>query len=445
MNFQLPDPIKKAVKKLELCGFCGYLVGGCVRDYLLGKEPTDFDMTTDATPTEVKNCFKKDRVIDTGIAHGTVTVILAGYPIEITTHRIETTYSDKRHPDTVLFTKNIEDDLARRDFTINAMAYHPGQGLIDLFGGKKDIKDQVIRCVGDSRRRFNEDALRILRGLRFASVLGFEIEENTRVALFKSRESLKDISVERISTELTKLLCGKNVRNILIEAVEVLGVMIPELLPMEGFNQNNQHHCYDVLTHTAVALENIQPIAHLRWAVLFHDIGKPETYHLDNLGIGHFYGHSKASEKIARFRMNALKIDKNTISQVCTLVKYHACPLESSKKSVKRWLNRLSEPLFFDLLDLEKADTLAKAPGKIERLRNLEMIQGITAQIIAQNECFSRKDLGVNGNDLIAMGIKDGQEIGRILGLLLDMVIDEKLQNNREILLEKAKELQNVN
>ncbi|MGV8906937.1 MAG: CCA tRNA nucleotidyltransferase [Acetobacterium sp.] len=445
MKLQLPDSVKKVIEKLALCGFCGYLVGGCVRDYLLGKEPIDFDMTTDATPTEIKNCFKEDRVIDTGIAHGTVTVILEGFAIEITTHRIETTYSDKRHPDAVLFTKNIEDDLARRDFTINAMAYHPEQGFIDLFGGKKDIKDRVIRCVGNPRRRFNEDALRILRALRFASVLGFELEENTRMAIFEDRESLKDISAERIATEIAKLLCGENVKNVLIDAVEILGVMIPELLPMEGFNQNNHHHCYDVLAHTAVALENIQPIPHLRWAVLFHDIGKPETYHLDNLGIGHFYGHSKVSEKIARFRMNALRIDKNTISQVCTLVKYHDCQVELSKKSVKRWLNRLSEPLFLDLLALKKADTLAKAPGKIERLKNLEIIQRLLAEIIAGNECFSRKDLRVNGNDLIAMGIKDGQAIGRILELLLDMVIDEALENNREILLEKAKELQNVN
>lgn len=445
MKFELPDPVLEVIEKLEICGFCGYLVGGCVRDFLLGTNPLDFDMTTDATPTEVKECFRDYRVIETGIAHGTVTVILEGFPIEITTHRIETGYSDKRHPDTVLFTKNIEDDLARRDFTINAMAYHPGKGLIDLFGGKKDLEEGVIRCVGDPKCRFNEDALRILRGLRFASVLGFDLEENTRRALFENRELLKAISVERISIELTKLLCGKNVKNLLIEAVPVLGVMIPELLPMKDFDQKNSHHCYDVLTHTAVALENIQPIPHLRWAMLFHDVGKPGTYTEDDRNIGHFYGHSQLSEKIAVSRLHALKMDNKTISQVGTLVKYHAAPLEPSKKSIKHWLNRLSQPLFLDLLAIKHADISAKSPGKVKQLEILEVVEGLLKEIISENECFSRKDLAVNGRDLMAMGIENGQEIGRILDVLLEKVIDGKFENTREILLEKARSLKNVN
>ncbi|MBK5245300.1 MAG: HD domain-containing protein [Eubacteriaceae bacterium] len=445
MKFELPEAVQKAIEKLELCGFCGYLVGGCVRDYLLGKKPVDFDMTTDASPAEVKKCFKDYRVIETGITHGTVTVILEGFPLEITTHRIETGYSDKRHPDRVLFTKNIAEDLARRDFTMNAMAYHPSKGLIDLFGGEKDLSDQMIRCVGDPNRRFNEDALRILRGLRFASVLGFYLEERTKKALFENRELLKAISVERIAIELTKLLCGKNVRDVLINGVAVIGVMIPELLPMEEFNQKNPHHCYDVLTHTAVALENILPIPHLRWAMLFHDAGKPGTYTEDSRNIGHFRGHSQLSEKIAVSRLQALKMDNKTISQVRTLVKYHTTPLEPSKKSIKRWLNRLSKPLFLDLLAVKHADILAKSPGNVKRLETLEAVQVLLQEIISENECFSLKDLAVNGSDLIELGINNGEEIGRILKMLLEGVIDEEFGNTREILLEKAKELKNVN
>jgi len=441
MKLQLPDSIQKVIEILRHCGFCGYLVGGCVRDYLMGKPPLDFDMTTDATPTEVMHCFRDYRVIETGIAHGTVAVALEGLSIEITTHRTETSYSDKRHPDAVIFTKNIEDDLARRDFTMNAMAYHPSQGLIDLFGGKKDIENQVIRCVGDPNRRFNEDALRIIRGLRFASVLGFELEKNTRMALFENRKLLKAISVERLSTEFTKLLCGENVKAVVINGVKVLGVIIPELLLMEDFDQMNPHHCHDVLTHTLVALENIKPIPHLRWTILFHDMGKPETFTQDDRGIGHFRGHGQVSERIARLRLSALKMDKNTISQVCTLVKYHDYPLEPNKKSIKRWLNRLSKPLFLDLLAVKRADISAQAPDHPERLETLEAVQCLMAEIISQNECFSRKDLAVNGRDLIGMGIENGPEVGRILEVLLEEVIDERIENTREMLMEKAKEL----
>lgn len=441
MNLQLPDAIRKVIEKLEYCGFSGYLVGGCVRDYLLGKIPKDFDMTTDATPTEVMNCFRENRVIETGIAHGTVTVILDGFPIEITTHRTETGYSDKRHPDAVLFTKNIRDDLARRDFTINAMAYHPSQGLIDLFGGKKDIEDQIIRCVREPNRRFNEDALRILRGLRFASVLKFRIEENTRRAIFENRDSLKAISVERVAIELTKLLCGENARAVVTDGVSVLGVMIPELLPMVGFDQKNCHHCYDIFLHTVVALENIKPIPHLRWTMLFHDMGKPEKFTEDDQGTGHFYGHSQLSEEIARSRLTALKMDKNTIAKVCTLIKYHGVHLEPTKRCIKRWLNRLSEPLFLDLLAVKRADVLAKSPASMIRLETLNEIQNMMEEIISRNECFSRKNLAVNGSDLIKMGIEDGQEIGRILEVLLESVIEERIKNTREILMEKAKEL----
>ena len=445
MKLNLPEAVLKVFELLETGGFCGYLVGGCVRDFLLKKTPIDFDMTTDATPEEIKDCFSDYRVIETGIRHGTVTVILGGHAIEITTHRREGDYSDRRHPDAVTFTKNLEEDLGRRDFTMNALAYHPQKGLIDRFGGGEDIRERRIRCVGDPHRRMNEDALRILRALRFAAVLGFELEAETQKAVTEQCGQLREISAERMAAEMSKLLCGKNVRKVLLEQTEILGVVIPELLPAENFDQNNPHHCYDILAHTAIALENLPPIPHLRWAMLFHDLGKPETYVQDALGIGHFYGHSKHSEIIAGYRLNALKCDKATISKVCRLIKYHDTIIEPTKKAVKRWLNRLSAPLFCDLIEIKRADVLAQSLEYRFRLDGLEEIKNIMTEVIAENECFSLKDLAINGKDLIAMGIEDGHEIGRILRSLLDSVIDEEIENSKAVLIERTKEIKDDN
>lgn len=445
MKLELPQAVLTVFERLEAGGYRGYLVGGCVRDFLLAKIPVDFDMTTDATPEEIKACFSDDRVIETGIRHGTVTVILAGHAIEITTHRLEGDYSDCRHPDQVIFTRKLEEDLSRRDFTMNALAYHPQQGLIDRFGGVADIRAKRIRCVGDPQKRMNEDALRILRALRFAAVLGFELEAETQRAVREKCRQLQDISAERIAAEMIKLLCGKNVKAVLLEQTEVLGVVIPELLPAENFDQNNPHHCYDILAHTAIALEHLPPVAHLRWAMLFHDLGKPETYVQDPLGIGHFYGHSKQSEIIAGFRLNALKCDKETIAKVCRLIKYHDTIIEPTKKSVKRWLNRLSEPLFYDLLEIKRADVLAQSLEYRFRLDGLAEIRQIMAEVIAEKECFSLKDLAINGHDLIALGIEDGHEIGRILRSLLDSVIDEELENSQDVLIERTKEIRYAN
>lgn len=442
MKHRLPIPVQKVFRTLESCGFCGYLVGGCVRDYVLNKTPIDFDITTDATPDEIKDCFSNYRVIETGIRHGTVTVIIDGLSLEITTHRIEGKYSDKRHPDEVMFTKNLAEDLARRDFTMNALAYHPQKGLIDLFGGVQDIEDQIIRCVGDPHKRMQEDALRMLRALRFAAVFGFHLEQETKWAIRQNCGQLKDISAERIAGELTKLICGKNAKTVLLEETEVLGVVIPELLPTKNFDQKNPYHCYDVLTHTAVALENVPPIPRLRWAMLFHDLGKPETYTVDAQGVGHFKGHSQPSEIIAHDRLMALKIDKATISQVCKLVKYHATHIESTKTSVKRWLNRLSEPLFRDLLDIKRGDTLAKDPTCHYRLETLTEIERILDEIIAENACFSLRDLAINGKDLIGIGFENGPEIGKTLNDLLEGVIDDKYENSKDFLIAKAKEIQ---
>lgn len=441
MKHSLPVPVETAFNQLENCGFCGYLVGGCVRDFLLNTTPIDFDMTADATPQEIKDCFADYRVIETGIRHGTVTVIIDGLSIEITTHRVEGTYSDKRRPDEVIFTSDVAEDLARRDFTINALAYHPRQGLIDLFGGAGDIEKKIIRCVGNPDTRMTEDALRILRALRFAAVLGFRLEPETQRAIRQNCGQLRDISAERIAAELTKLICGKNVKAVLLAETEVLGVVIPELLPAQNFDQKNPHHCFDVLTHTAVAMENVPPIPRLRWAMLFHDLGKPEKFTVDAQGVGHFKGHSQPSESIAHDRLTALKIDKATISQVGKLIKYHNTPIEASKRSIKRWLNRLSEPLFRDLLEIKRGDTLAKAPECYFRLETLAELENILDAVIAEKACFSLRDLAINGNDLIAIGVDSGQEIGRILNHLLEGVIDDVYDNEKDILIEKAKEM----
>ncbi|WP_303866333.1 CCA tRNA nucleotidyltransferase [Acetobacterium wieringae] len=441
MKLNLPTPVEQAFKQLESCGFCGYLVGGCVRDFLLGAPPTDFDMTTDATPNEIIKCFANHRVIETGIRHGTVTVIIEGMAIEITTHRIEGDYSDNRHPDTVAFTRNLADDLARRDFTINAMAYHPQKGLIDLFAGSQDLKNKMIRCVGDPSQRMAEDALRILRGLRFAAVLGFDLEPETGRAIRQNCGQLRHISAERLAVELDKLICGKSAKAIILAETAVLGVVIPELLPAKNFDQRNPHHCYDVLTHTAVAMETLAPVPRLRWAMLFHDLGKPATFTRDADGVGHFKGHSKVSEGMARERLTALRLSRNTVDQVCLLVKYHDTLIEADKTSIKRWLNRLSEPLFRDLIAIKRGDNLAQAPQYRDRLVSLKKLEVLLDQVIAEKACFSLKDLAVNGHDLIDMGITNGVEIGRILNQLLAGVMDEVYQNEKENLMEKAKEI----
>lgn len=441
MKLNLPVPVETAFKQLESCGFCGYLVGGCVRDYLLETIPKDFDITTDATPAEIISCFNNYRVVETGIAHGTVTVIIEGLPIEMTTHRIEGNYSDKRHPDVVIFTKKIADDLARRDFTINALAFHPQKGLLDLFDGVSDLKNKIIRCVGDPQTRIAEDQLRILRGLRFAATLGFRLETKTQLAIRQNCGQLNQISAERIGAELSKLVCGKNVKAVLLEETQVLGIVIPELLPAKNFDQKNPHHCYDVLTHTAIALETVPAVPRIRWAMLFHDLGKPETFTQDENGVGHFKGHSVRSEAIARKRLTLMRSDKKTIDQVCLLVKYHGVPIAVDKKIIKRWLNRLSEPLFRDLLAVKRGDDLAKAPQCSTRLENLVQIELLLDEIMTEQACFSLKNLAINGNDLIALGIEPGQEIGRMLNQLLEDVMDEKYQNTKAVLIEKVKEI----
>ncbi|MGN0447148.1 MAG: CCA tRNA nucleotidyltransferase [Acutalibacteraceae bacterium] len=428
---------KELIKILNNNGFEAYFVGGCVRDLLMKKTPDDFDITTNAKPDEMKIAFSEYKTVETGIAHGTVTVINKGTSFEITAFRRESTYSDNRHPDSVTFTPRLEDDLSRRDFTVNSLAMDIHGNLTDLFGGIKDIENKIIRTVGNPDERFKEDALRILRALRFSSCLDFEIENKTKKALHKNKELLKNISAERIYSEFVKLLCGKNVKNVITEFYDIIGVFIPQINKTAGFNQQNIHHIYDILTHTAVVTESIKPLPHLRLAAFFHDIGKPFCFSVGNDGQGHFYSHPKKSAEITDETLKNLRCDNKTRETVVALVKAHDTPIEETEKFIKRRLNVLGETLFFDLILLQRADTMGLAPKYQSRKDHFQKLEKIARQILSEKQCFSLKDLSVNGNDLITLGLK-GKEIGDTLKSLLEAVIDGKVENEKLKLIEYA-------
>ncbi len=441
----LPE-VKKAISMLESAGFEAHAVGGCVRDSLLGKNPTDYDVTTSALPEEMKTVFKNERFIETGIKHGTLTVIIDSYPIEITTFRIDKDYSDNRHPLTVEFTRSLREDLARRDFTVNALAYNDKTGIIDVFGGIYDLEHGIIRCVGEPDKRFSEDGLRIMRALRFSSVLGFKIEEKTALSLYKNRELLNNISAERLSSELIKLLCGKNAAKVLVEHVDVLSVLIPELSVLKGFDQHHFRHYLDVLGHTAAVLENVPPKPVLRLAALFHDIAKPLCQSFDENKTAHYYGHSSLGAKLAEEIMTRLKFDNETRKSVCELVLHHEDRFEASPKPIKRLLGKIGPEAYENLLLLMQADDLGKRPEYQEPQSFFERYRKIAAEIIEKEECFSLKNLAVKGTDLIDIQVPPGPEIGKILSVLLEKVIEEELPNDKNSLLAFAKTLyQNKN
>ena len=432
---EFPEQVNTALRRLREAGYTACAVGGCVRDRLMGAEPKDYDVTTAALPEQTEAVFAGERIIETGLKHGTVTVLLGGLPIEITTFRVDGGYSDARHPDAVRFTPSLTEDLARRDFTVNAMAWSPEDGLADPFGGADDLRNRLIRCVGDPDTRFREDALRILRALRFAAVLGFRIEERTADALHRNRALLDKVSAERIAAELCKLLCGDGVKPILLEYADVLGVVLPELLPMRGFDQRNPHHIYDVLEHTAVVVENVPPEPMLRWAALLHDSGKPATFALDAKGVGHFFGHPKVSAALADAALRRLKLDNATRERVVLLVQYHDVQIEPTEKAVKRALGKLGEEAFFQLLALKRADNLAQSPEYRGRLALCDQLEAIAREILRREDCFSLRDLAVKGGDLIAAGLRPGPALGAALDALLDAVIDGRVENERDALL----------
>lgn len=433
-----------AVKMLKDCGFEAFLIGGSVRDALMNLPIGDIDITTSATPAEVEEIFKEFRVIETGIKHGTVTVIIDNEPLEITTYRSESTYSDNRHPDSVTFSKTLKDDVVRRDFTMNGIAFDFQNGFCDLVGGIDDIKNKTIRSIGDAETRFREDALRILRALRFSSVLDFTIEENTALAIHKCKDLLKNISAERIRDEFSKLLCGKNAYSVLNEYSDVISVFIPEMEKCVGFEQINRHHIFDVYTHSLKALEQSENDLHIRLSLFFHDIGKPYVAHFDEKGEQHYYSHPKKSAEITEEVLTRLRFDNDTKNKVVTLVKMHDSPIMlnkediPSKKRLKRILSQIGAELTYDLIEIKRCDNLSQNPEYYRGDGFYKSVYDMLDEILESHECFSVKDLKINGNDLISLGFK-GKDIGKALQKCLDGVISEKVENNFDDLIKYAK------
>jgi tRNA nucleotidyltransferase (CCA-adding enzyme) len=440
LNIDIPNKIKFTLDKLHQAGYEAYVVGGCVRDSLLGKEPDDWDITTSATPEEIKRVFKNYYQIDTGLKHGTVAVLIVKELIEITTYRIDDGYSDGRRPDKVYFTKNIVEDLKRRDFTINACAM-TDRHIVDPFGGQEDIKKGLIRCVGDPVERFSEDALRILRGIRFASVLGFEVEERTKKAMFECMYLLKNISQERITVEFCKTLLGEKIYDTLMEFKEIIIFLIPEVKDMVGFDHQNNYHIYDVYQHTLKSVELIDKDIVLRTTMFFHDIGKPRCFSLDKNSVGHFYGHAEISAHMAKKILKRMRFSNKHINDIVQLIKYHSMQIALTSKSIKRLLSEIGETQFRRLLKVMRADALAKKPLYCkEKLDRLDAIEERFDAVLVEDLCITLKDLAIDGHDLIALGIPQGKKIGVILNKLLEMVINEEIDNTREALINKVRE-----
>ncbi len=499
-----PPAARKAIIRLQAAGFPAYMVGGCVRDSLLGRVPGDWDVTTAALPEQVEAVFAGERIIETGLKHGTVTVLLDGLPLEITTFRTESGYADHRHPDAVAFTPSLTEDLARRDFTINAMAFNPSTGLQDPFGGQADLRARIVRCVGDPMQRFEEDALRILRALRFAAQLDFTIEPATAAAAHALRDTLALVSRERIAVELSKLLCGPAARRILVEYWGILAVPLPELAPMAGLDQRCKYHCYDVLEHSAAAVEAVPPEPILRWSALLHDVGKPACFTVDETGRGRFHGHAKVGGPMAREILTRLRFDKDTVNRVTQLVELHDYPIDppveeelairaqgsesvgavigrpqpaegfpvpclplegkagdanagerilrcaqndgveadalrrAEERAVRKLIGKLGGDDFFRLLELKRADSLAHHPDYRGRVAACDRLTALAREILNQPPCFTVRDLAIDGNDLLALGVPRGPEIGRILDALLEAVLAGRLPNEREKLLAEA-------
>ena len=431
---------KTAIDTLKSKGFEAFLIGGSVRDFVMGLPIGDIDITTNATPDEVKQVFADFRVVETGIKHGTVTVLIDNEPLEITTYRSESTYSDNRHPDSVTFSKSLADDVVRRDFTMNGIAYDFDNGFCDLIGGLDDIKNHTIRCIGNAETRFREDALRILRAMRFASVLGFEIEEETKKAIHNCRELLKNISAERIREEFIKLICGKNAYNVLQEFSDVVTVFIPEIRECVDFEQKNRHHCFDVYTHTLKAVGLSPQNAIIRLALFFHDIGKPSVAHFDEKGEQHYYSHPKKSAEITEKIMSRLRFDNDTKNKVVTLVKMHDSPImvndmtKPDRKRLKKIMSQIGADLIFDLIEIKLCDNSAQNPEYFRGEDFYKETRDIVNEIINEKECFSIKHLAIDGNDLIALGYK-GKKIGETLQKLLTAVIDGKVENKKSELI----------
>ena len=438
----MPKNVDTAINLLQSAGFEAYAVGGCVRDSLLGKTPNDWDITTSAKPEDMKSVFAEFHCIDTGIKHGTVTVVIDGEPLEITTFRLDGEYEDNRHPKSVTFTSNLGADLGRRDFTVNAMAYSKMTGTVDLFGGQNDLKNGIIRCVGDPDRRFNEDALRILRALRFASALDFEIEEKTAQSLLKNRALLGNISEERIAKELLKLVCGKGAKRILTDFAPVLFEILPELQPMYKNSHDNPHHCYDIYEHTLIAVESIDPEPTLRFAMLLHDCGKPAVKKFDENGVAHFYGHQRISAEISAQILARLKVSNKFRDEILFLVSNHdRWELYENTEKMPRYLSKFGLDGVLNLLKVMRADVLAQSPEYRYRLYQIADAEETAKNLAAQKPCLSLSELQINGRTLMDIGIPQGRKLGAVLAQLLDEVIDGVTKNTQEALTTRAREI----
>lgn len=432
----LPKEVEYVLNKLNNSGYDAYIVGGCVRDSILQRKPNDWDICTSALPDEMIEVFKEHEVIPTGLKHGTITVLIDKTPIEITTFRIDGKYSDNRRPDKVEFTTDIIEDLSRRDFTINAMAYNPQEGLIDPFCGMVDIENKFIKCVGNPFSRFSEDALRVLRAIRFSCQLEFEIEPNTILAIKKMHPNLGYISRERITSELNKMLVCQSFYRHLLAMPEVFSYIIPELGVGVGFHQLNPYHIYTVYDHIAYAVSYGEKDLITKLTLLFHDISKPNCVTYDSDGIAHYYGHGTVSAEMTDKIMKRMKYDNDTREKVVELIKYHDATIEPKHKYIKKWLNRLGEEQFRRLLNVRTADILAqKTIPNDERFDRISMTFKLIDEILTAEECFTLKDLAINGKDLLALGIPEGKQIGEILNVLLNMVIDDEIENNKDKLL----------
>lgn len=437
----IPEKCNFIFEALEKRGFQCFAVGGCVRDALMGNTPADWDFTTDALPEEIEECFKDYTTIDIGKRFGTICVISHGEPYEITTFRCDGEYTDSRHPDSVSFSKTITEDLSRRDFTINSMAYSPKTGIVDPFLGKEDLESKLIRCTGKATERFGEDALRMLRAVRFASRLGFSLETKTAEAISRHKDSLSNVHPQRMRKELTGILMGEHSHDVLMRYRDVIAVVIPEIKPMFDLPQNNPHHKYDVWTHTLTALKNSPQDETIRLAVFFHDIGKPKMKTTDAGGIDHFKKHQLESERIARNILRRFAYPADTVSDVCKLIRFHDERFKNLSPDIKRVLGEVGEELFIKLLEVSRADILSQSDyRRDEKLLHHKKVLQEYYRIIDSDECYKLSQLALKGNDLMELGFR-GEAIGHALDVLLRLVIKGKAENTRESLLFYANSL----
>lgn len=441
MQIQLPDKVHKIIETLETAGYEAYAVGGCVRDSVLGRKPEDWDITTSAKPEETRSLFS--RTIDTGIRHGTVTVMLGKEGFEVTTYRIDGDYEDSRHPKEVIFTASLEEDLRRRDFTINAMAYSERRGLVDIYGGMEDIAAGVIRCVGNARERFTEDALRMMRAIRFSAQLGYRIDEVTGEAIKALAPNLQKISAERIQAELIKLVTSPHPDYLRIAyETGITAQILPEFdLCMETI-QNNPHHCYNVGEHILHSMLAVEADKVLRLGMLFHDIGKPRTMTVDEEGITHNKRHPAVGAEMTRKILRRLKFDNDTTDKVTKLVLYHDQEIAATQAGVRRAVNRMGEDIFTLMFAVHRADVSAQSGYKREeKLQKLSYIEELYETVRSQGDAVSLKDLAITGTDLIAQGMRPGREIGKVLQELLERVLDDPSLNTPDKLLEISKKI----